>query len=137
MSAVEISDADYRRLLAFRTQLRYFDQWSARQAAEFGLTHAQHQLLLAIRGHDDARGPTVGEVAKYLLVRHHTAVELANRAEELGLIARRRDRADGRVVRLVLTAKGRRSIRALSAAHLEELRQLAPILAAVIDRNSP
>jgi DNA-binding MarR family transcriptional regulator len=137
MSAVEISDADYRRLLAFRTQLRYFDQWSARQAAEFGLTHAQHQLLLAIRGHDDARGPTVGEVAEYLLVRHHTAVELANRAEELGLIARRRDRADGRVVRLVLTAKGRRSIRALSAAHLEELRQLAPILAAVIDRNSP
>lgn len=136
MSAVQISDADYQRLLAFRTQLRRFDQWSARQAAQFGLTHAQHQLLLAIRGHDDARGPTVGQAAEYLLVRHHTAVELANRAAELGLITRKRDRVDGRVVRLALTAKGRRSIHALSAAHLDELRQLASILTAAVDQNS-
>lgn len=135
MSPVELSDADYQRLLSFRTQLRRFDQWSASRAAEFGLTHAQHQLLLAIRGHAEARGPTVREVADYLLVRHHTAVELANRTEQLGYIARTRDPADGRVVRLVLTAKGRRRIRSLTAAHLEELGQLAPILAAVVQRR--
>jgi DNA-binding MarR family transcriptional regulator len=133
--AVDISDADYGRLLAFRTQLRRFDQWSTRRAAESGLTHAQHQLLLAIRGHDDERGPTIGEVADYLLIRPHSAVELANRTEELGLIARRRDSVDGRSVRLVLTTKGQRRISSLSAAHLEELRQLGPILAAVIDRT--
>ena len=69
------------------------------------------------------------------MVRHHTAVELANRTEGLGLIARVRDRGDGRVVRLVLTAKGRRRIRSLSAAHLEELRELASALAAVVDRK--
>ena len=28
-----------------------------------GLTSAQHQLLLAIRGHGDPHGPTIGEVA--------------------------------------------------------------------------
>jgi DNA-binding MarR family transcriptional regulator len=130
--AVELSDADYQRLLTFRTQLRRFDQWSTRRAMASGLTHAQHQLLLAIRGHADSRGPTIGEVAEYLLVRHHTAVELANRTQELGFISRSRNDADRRVVRLVLTAKGRRRIRSLSAAHMEELRQLAPILSALV-----
>jgi hypothetical protein len=57
-----LSDTDYRRLLALRTQLRRFDRWSEQRARDFGLTHAQHQLLLAIRGHNDARGPTIGEV---------------------------------------------------------------------------
>lgn len=135
--AVELSDADYERLLAFRTQLRRFDQWSARKAVASGLTHVQHQLLLAIRGHPDSRGPTIGEVADYLLVRHHTAVELANRTEELGYISRVRDGDDRRVVRLILTAKGKRLIRSLSAAHLEELRQLAPMLAALADNAGP
>jgi DNA-binding MarR family transcriptional regulator len=135
VSAVELSDTDYQRLLAFRNQLRRFDQWSTDRAARSGLTHAQHQLLLAIRGHSDPRGPTIGDVAEYLLVRHHTAVELANRTEALGLIVRRRDRDDGRVVRLGLTAKGRRRIQALTTAHLEELTQLERILAAAVRRG--
>jgi DNA-binding MarR family transcriptional regulator len=135
VSVAELSDADYRRLLAFRTQLRRFDLWSAKRASDFGLTHAQHQLLLAIRGHDDPRGPTIREVAEYLLIRHHTAVELANRSQELGLVARTRDEDDRRVVRLGLTAKGRQRIRSLSAAHLEELRELAPALAAIVDAS--
>jgi DNA-binding MarR family transcriptional regulator len=100
------------------------------------LTHAQHQLLLAIRGHDDARGPTIGEVAEHLLVRHHTAVELVDRTQLLGFITRRRDRRDGRVVRLALTAKGRRKVNALSGAHVEELRELAPILTALVEDAS-
>lgn len=127
----ELSDADYQRLLAFRTQLRRFDQWSAQRARDYGLTHTQHQLLLAVRGHPDSRGPTIGDVAESLLVRHHTAVELVNRVEYLGLISRTRDGDDRRVVRLALTDNGKRRIRALSAAHLEELSQLAPILNAV------
>lgn len=133
---VELTDAEYQRLLAFRILLRRFDQWSTRKALDSGLTHAQHQLLLAIRGHADHRGPTVGQVAEDLLVRHHTAVELANRTEELGLIARTRDPDDRRVVRLTLTAKGKRRIRSLSAAHLDELRQLAPVLNALVDDST-
>jgi DNA-binding MarR family transcriptional regulator len=131
----ELTDAEYQRLLAFRILLRRFDQWSTRQALDSGLTHAQHQLLLAIRGHANPRGPTIGELAEYLLVRHHTAVELANRTQELGLISRSRDKDDRRVVRLTLTAKGRRRIRSLSAAHMDELRQLAPILSALVEDN--
>ncbi len=119
------SDSDYRRLLALRTGLRHFLRWSEHQAQAVGITPAQHQLLLAIRGHDDPRGPTVGEIADYLLLRHHSAVGLVDRADTAGLVKRVRDPTDHRVVRLRLTALGERRIEALSALHLEELERLA------------
>src|SRR3954451_10035401 len=71
------TDADYHQLLELRTTLRRFLRWSADQAEEAGLTAAQHQLLLAVRGHGGAAaGPTIGELADYLLLRHHGAVQL-------------------------------------------------------------
>jgi len=93
-----------------------------------GLTHVQHQLLLAVKGHGDARGPTIGEVAEYLLVRQHSVVELATRIEALGFIERHADETDGRVVRLMLTPLGEDSIHALTELHVRELRTLAPLL---------
>jgi DNA-binding MarR family transcriptional regulator len=125
------TDDDYARLLAFRTRLRRFEQWSKEAAAAQGLTQQQHQLLLAIRGHGGGLSPTVGEVADYLLVKHHTAGELIDRTQELGLIERTRDQSDHRVVRLALTRKGKAAIRALSAVHLEELRRLGPGISAL------
>lgn len=123
-----LSDSDYARLLSARTRLRAFERWSADRAAEFGLTAAQHQLLLAVRGHRDPRGPTVGDVANYLLLKHHSAVELANRTQSLGLIKRIQDSDDHRVMRLSLTNKGRRLLSALSKTHLEELHRVASTL---------
>ena len=123
-----LTDRDYARLLAVRTRLRVFESWSADRAAELGLTTAQHQLMLAVRGHYDRRGPTIGEAADYLLLKHHSTVELANRTQELGLIKRGHDAHDHRVVRLTLTGEGRKVLRALSAAHLEELQRLVPVL---------
>lgn len=123
-----ITNADYARLLRLRTRLRQFEHWSAAQAASMGLTASQHQLLLAIRGHDDPDGPTIGDVADYLLVRHNSAVELVNRTQELGFIDRFRDDADHRVVRLGLTAEGRKRLNALSARHIEELARLADVV---------
>ncbi|MGH9044023.1 MAG: MarR family winged helix-turn-helix transcriptional regulator [Acidimicrobiales bacterium] len=120
-----LSDAAYARLLALRTGLRHFERWSAQKAQEAGLTSAHHQLLLAIRGHDGPDGPTIGEVADYLLLRHHSAVGLVDRAEAAGLVRRVRSQADHRVVRLRLTDEGSRRIEALSALHLEELGRLA------------
>jgi DNA-binding MarR family transcriptional regulator len=91
-----------------------------------GLTSAQHQLLLAIRGHQDSRGPTIGDVAGYLFLRHHSAVGLVDRAEAAGLVERLEDQDDRRVVRLRLTPKGTGILVQLSQAHLEELTRLAP-----------
>lgn len=120
-----LPDATYARLLALRTGLRRFEAWSARQARAKGLTPAQHQLLLAIRGHGDPDGPTIGEVADYLLLRHHSAVGLIDRAEAAGFVCRTRSKDDHRVVRLHLTEDGAARLEALSALHLEELDRLA------------
>jgi DNA-binding MarR family transcriptional regulator len=122
------TDADYERLLAFRTALRQFLHWSGEQAAAVGLTPQQHQLLLAIRGHPGADRPTVGDVAEHLLLRHHSAVELVDRAEHVGLVERLIDADDRRVVRLSLTPTGRRLLERLSQSHLEELARLTPFV---------
>ena len=122
------TDAQYERLLEFRTTLRRFDQWSRQAAEEHGLTHTQHQLLLAIRGSRTAGGPTVGEVADALLVRRHTATELIDRAQEAGLVDRTRSTEDARRVQLSLTDHGQQVLGELTAAHVEELRRLGPLL---------
>jgi DNA-binding MarR family transcriptional regulator len=127
----EFADADYRRLLQFRTSLRRFLHWSAQEAESAGLTPTQHQLLLAIRGHDDSRGPTIGDAAGYLFLRHHSAVGLVDRAESAGLVERIEDQDDRRVVRLRLTEKGQEILVALSRVHLEELKRLAPEMRAL------
>lgn len=130
-------DEAYARLLTLRTGLRRFLRWSEQQAQAAGLTPAQHQLLLAVRGHPDPRGPTIGEVADYLLLRHHSAIGLVDRAEDGGLLTRRRDPDDHRVIRLALTPDGAERLEGLSALHLEELRRLAPHLPAAWENLEP
>jgi DNA-binding MarR family transcriptional regulator len=128
-----LTTKEYQHLLALRTGLRRFLHWSEEQAHAAGLTPSHHQLLLAVRGHGDPRGPTIGDIADYLLLRHHSAVELAQRAEGLGLIQRVADRDDGRVVRLVLTDKGSDALEQLTALHVEELARLVDDLRPVWD----
>jgi DNA-binding MarR family transcriptional regulator len=128
-----LTKKDLAKLLAFRVALRRFLAWSEDRAAEVGLSAAQHQLLLAISGHDDPRGPTVGDIADYLVVRHHSAIGLINRAQAGGLLERRTDDDDQRVVRLSITSRGQHKVDAMAAAHIEELRRLAPILEGLLD----
>lgn len=120
-----LPDDVYTRLLAFRTRLRRFERWSADQAQAAGLTPAQHQLLLAVRGHSDSRGPTVGDVAEYLLLRHHSAGELIQRAEAAGLVTRARDGDDQRVIRLQLTEIAAQCLQSLTELHLHELERFS------------
>ncbi|MEO8688808.1 MAG: MarR family winged helix-turn-helix transcriptional regulator [Solirubrobacteraceae bacterium] len=119
------TDEDYRRLLELRTGLRRFLRWSEHQAQAAGVAPAQHQLLLAVRGHGDPRGPTVGDVADYLVLRHHSAVGLVDRAATAGLVRRGKDRDNSSTVRLRLTDEGARRLDALSELHLHELAHLA------------
>jgi DNA-binding MarR family transcriptional regulator len=117
---------DYEELLGWRTGLRRFLHWSEEQARAAGLTPAQHQLLLAIKGHPGEVAPTIGELADHLVTKHHSVVELVDRAAAAGLVERRRDEADGRIVHLVLTPLGAERIEELSRLTLEELRSLPP-----------
>lgn len=119
---------DYEELLGFRTALRRFLRWSEERARAVGLTPAQHQLLLAIKGHPGEVAPTIGELSDYLVSRHHSVVELVDRAVDTGLVERCRDEADHRIVHLLLTPLGEERIEELSQLHREELRRLAPLL---------
>jgi len=117
-------DIDYTRLRRFLT-------WSEGQATALGITPAQHQLLLAIRGHAGRERPTISDVAESLVLRHNSAVGLVDRAVDAGLVVREVDERDARVVRLRLTPLGSRRLRQLSRAHQEELRRLGPRLTAL------
>ena|SRR5437867_2938068 len=128
MAATSLTDGDYQRLLEFRTGLRRFLRWSEEQADDVGLTAAQHQLLLAVRGFADPLGPTIGDVANALLLQHHSAVGLVDRAAAAGLVRRAVDPDDHRAVRLTLTTLGRDRLESLSVRHLEELHRLTPPL---------
>jgi DNA-binding MarR family transcriptional regulator len=123
-----LDQADFAHLLELRTGLRRFLRWSEDQAKAAGLTATKHQLLLAIRGHADPAGPTIGELAGYLVLRHHSAVGLVDRAEKDGLVKRNADPASRSVVRVTLTGKGAAKLDALAEAHLQELAHLAPTM---------
>ena len=118
-------DSDYAALAQFRYQIRSFLAFSEAAAAKQGLTPTQHQALLGIKGFVRPGPATVGDVARFLLIRPHSAVELINRLVKLGLVDRVADPQDARRVHLKLTRKGERKLRALSQKNLEELRRAA------------
>jgi DNA-binding MarR family transcriptional regulator len=70
-------------------------------------------------------------VADHLLLRHHTVVELVDRATRADLVERVSDEADQRVVRVRLTPEGERRLHELSAGHLEELGRMGGAFAAL------
>jgi len=118
-------DSDYAALAQFRYQIRSFLAFSEAAAVKQGLTPTQHQALLGIKGFVRPGPATVGDVAKFLLIRHHSAVELINRLAKLGLVGRTNDPEDARRVHLKLTKKGEQKLQALSRKNLEELRRAA------------
>ena len=87
-------------------------------------------LVLAALWEDD--GLTPGDVARRLGVRTPTVVKMATRMEAAGLLERRRDAKDARLVRLHLTRKGR-SLQVGVEDELEALEDRA--LATMSDRE--
>jgi DNA-binding MarR family transcriptional regulator len=130
-----LTDEQFGRILEFRVALRRFGSFSEEQAAKLDMTAQQHQLLLAIRGHGGPSGPTIADVAGHLMIRHHSAVGLVDRTQDLGLVERQRDADDHRLVRLALTPLGHERVNALALAHLEELRKLAEVLGALLEAD--
>jgi DNA-binding MarR family transcriptional regulator len=117
--------------LNLRTGLRRFLHWSEEQADAHGLTPAQHQLLLAVRGSGAQHGPTIGELSEALVLRHHSVVGLIDRAQSAGLVTRRRDPSRHSLVHIQLTDLGQKALRDLSQTHLQEIAELAPAMQAL------
>jgi DNA-binding MarR family transcriptional regulator len=125
---MNLDESDFEHLLELRTGLRRFLRWSEQQAQGVGLTAAKHQLLLAIRGHPNPSGPTIGEIADYLVLRHHSAVGLVDRAAKDRLVKRNSDPVSKSVVRVTLTPAGIEKLDKLAEAHLQEIAHLAPTM---------
>jgi DNA-binding MarR family transcriptional regulator len=134
IDAKPFRDADYAALAQFRYELRKFLAFSESAAREEGLTSQQHQALLAIKGFSQDRPVSVGELAGYLLIQNHSAVELVDRMGRLGLLQRAPDPEDGRRILIRLSAEGERRLKRLSRAHLEELSAAGTVLS---DRLAP
>ncbi|HEX9040840.1 MAG TPA: MarR family winged helix-turn-helix transcriptional regulator [Trebonia sp.] len=137
VSLSQPTDEDFRHSLRFRVTLRRFLRWSEEQAAQVGLTPAQHQLLVAIKGHPGPRPPAIREIAEYLLLQSHSAVGLVDRAEAAGVVRRAPDPDDARVARVELTAKGDELVIKLTAAHLARLFDLAAALNELVPPGHP
>ena len=127
------AEVDYSALARFRHELRKFQAFSKAAAKTAGLTPQQHQALLAVRGFSNAAPISVGELADFLLIQHHTAVELVDRMTKLELLARVVDDTDGRRVLVKLTREGERRLQKLSQSHLRELRSIGPALARMLE----
>src|SRR5689334_12562746 len=89
-SDITISDSDYRALAEFRYHIRRYLDFSDQAAKNAGIEPKQYQLLLAIKALPADREPTVGALAEQLQVRHHSMVELINRAEVNSYVERTR-----------------------------------------------
>lgn len=129
--------ADYRRLAAFRHTLRRFLAFSEAAARAAGITPQQHQALLAVKGAIDPAAVTVGDLADQLLLQPNSAAELVDRMVKCGLLSKTEDGKDRRCVMLLLTPSAERILHALSAAHIRELRDSAPVLGGLIDLLKP
>ena len=111
--------------------------------SEHGVRIGQNLVLEVLWGGD---GLTPGELAARLQVTTPTVVNTATRMEKDGLIERRPDSSDGRLVRLHLTPKARAAQRPIEEARQrladhalgtlsdEELAVLASALQKIIDR---
>ena len=132
-SAPDLSREQYRDLAEFRRQIRRFLHFSEATAREYGIEAQQHQLLLAVHGLPEGAKPTIREIADRLFIQHHSAVELINRLEKAGAVARHSGTEDRREVWVRLTPAGRAILRKLALAHRTELERSGPELARTLE----
>jgi DNA-binding MarR family transcriptional regulator len=126
---------NYGALAHFRFELRRFLHFSERAAHAAGIEPQQHQLLLALKGlPSEAEPPTVGNVAAWLHIQHHSTVELVDRAVARGLVRRQSDPRDRRRVLVELTPAGDALLADLSQMHQQELQSTAPALLEALQR---
>lgn len=127
-----LSHDQYRALAEFRSQIRRFLHFSEATAKEHGIEPQQHQVLLAVHGLPEDVKPTIREIASRLFIQHNSAVELINRLENAGAVARHIEGPDKREVWVRLTPAGRKILRKLAVAHRMELERSGPKLASAL-----
>ncbi len=129
-----MTQEEYETLAAFRYHLRQFLRFSEEAAQNVGLTPQQHQALLTIKGFPARDYVTIGELAEWLQIKHHSAVGLVNRLVAQELVTRKAALEDRRQVFITLTPQGTDLLSELTAAHKEEVRRIRITLQELLDR---
>jgi DNA-binding MarR family transcriptional regulator len=124
-----LTKQDFEALARFRFGIRRYLRFSEETVRRHGLTPQQYQLLLALKGFPGRDWATVRELTDRLLLRHHSVVELINRAQRQGLVERLPHPDDARAVRVQLSADGEQILARLSALHRDELCRMDTTLA--------
>ena len=101
-----LSPNEYQILAEFRYQLAGFLRRRKDAARGEGIQPQQYELLLAVTGLPSDKEPTIKELALQLCLEHHTVVELADRLQRKGLLARGTSTEDKRAVLLRVTPAG-------------------------------
>jgi DNA-binding MarR family transcriptional regulator len=124
-----LTKQDFEALARFRFGIRQYLRFSEETVRRHGLTPQQYQVMLALKGFPGRDWAVVRELADRLQLRHHSVVELINRAQTQGLVHRTSDPDDARAVRVQLTDLGEQLLGRLSALHRNELRRMDTVLA--------
>jgi DNA-binding MarR family transcriptional regulator len=124
-----LTKEDFEALARFRFAIRRYLRFSEETVRRHGVTPQQYQLMLAIKGFPGREWAVVREIAERLQLRHHSVVELVDRAQIQDLVRRTTDPDDGRAVRVRLTDEGEDLLGRLSALHRDELRRMDTALA--------
>jgi DNA-binding MarR family transcriptional regulator len=124
-----LTKQDFEALARFRFGIRRYLRFSEETVRRHGVTPQQYQLMLAIKGFPGRDWAVVRELADRLQLRHHSVVELVNRAQGQGLVHRTADPDDARAVRVLLTDQGEQLLSRLSALHRDQLRRMDTVLA--------
>ena len=122
-----LTKPDFEALARFRFGIRRYLRVSEEIVRSHGLTPQHYQLLLALMGFPGREWATVRELADLIQLRHHSVVELVNRAQKQGLVQRATHPTDARAVRVSLTGEGERILARLSALHRDELRRMGTV----------
>ena len=80
--------------------------------------------MLGVAGFTGRGSATISELAEFLQERHHSVVELVERAAQNGFILRTQDLVDRRVVNVSLTEEGERILSELTTLHHEEAKRV-------------
>lgn len=131
--AQPLTKADFEALARFRFAIRRYLRFSEEAVRRHGITPQQYQLMLAIKGFPGRDWATIAELADRLQLRHHSVVELVNRAQRQGLVARLPHPEDRRAVRVALTPAGEDLLARLVALHRAELQRVGDLLRPPVD----
>ena len=110
-----------KSLAEFRFQMRKFLNFSEIASERCGIPAQQYQLMQVIAAMPEDQQASITYLAERMILRHNSTVELVDRAERAGLVARESDPKDMRRSLVHLTPEGELILNRLVAEHMSEL----------------